>query len=216
MAAHGGVIFDLDGTLVDSNDAHALTWTEALAEFGFTVPFARVRPLIGMGGDKLLPALVGVAEDSPEGRPVVRRRDVLMARAIEGLRPFPGARALLDELRARGRRLVLASSGRGGDVARILAGAGLDGAFDAVVTASDAERSKPDPDIVQAALAALGPGRAVMVGDTIYDLVAARRAGIPALALRCGGAPEADLADAAAIYDDPADLLARLDGSPLA
>ncbi len=213
-----GVIFDLDGTLVDSNDAHTLAWVESLAEFGWTVTPAQVRPLIGMGGDKLLPTLIGIEEDSAEGRPIRRRRSRLMARYTESMRPCHGARALLDALRARGLRLAVATSAHASDVDALLTAAGVRGCFDVVISAGDAERSKPDPDIVEAARAALGlsSGEVVMVGDTCYDLEAARRAGIPTIALRCGGADPASLAGAAAIYDDPADLLQHLEDSPLA
>lgn len=213
-----GVIFDLDGTLVDSNDAHVLAWVEALAEFGWTVTQEQVRPLVGMGGDKLLPALVGVEEHGPEGLPISRRRERLMARFVPTLRPFPGTRPLIEALRKRGLRLAMASSGNHGDVERLLERAELQGCFDAVISADDAERSKPDPDIVEAARAALDlpASEVVMIGDTHYDLEAARRAGITAIAFRCGGAPEATLAGAAAIYDGPADLLAQLERSPLA
>ncbi len=212
-----GVIFDLDGTLVDSNDAHVLAWVEALAEFGWTVTQEQVRPLVGMGGDKLLPALVGIAEDGPEGLPISRRRERLMARFVPTLRPFQGAKALLEALRKRGLRLAVASSGKHGDVEKLLALAGLQGHLDAVISADEAERSKPDPDIVETARAALDlpASEVVMIGDTRYDLEAARRAGITAIAFRCGGAPEDTLAGAAAIYDGPADLLAQLDQSLL-
>ena len=212
-----GVIFDLDGTLVDSNEAHVLAWIEALAEFGWTATPEQVRPLVGMGGDKLLPALIGVAEDGPDGRPISRRRARLLARFVPQLRAFPGVRALLEELRRRGLRLAVATSAVRSDAERLLALIGLQDGFDVVVSNDEAEHSKPDPDIVEAARAALGlpASEVVMVGDTRYDLEAARRAGITAVALRCGGAPEDTLSDAAAIYDGPEDLLARLDRSPL-
>lgn len=212
-----GVIFDLDGTLVDSNDAHVIAWTEALSEFGWAVAPERVRPLIGMGGDKLLPALIGVAEDGREGRPIAGRRRHLFARMVPDLRPFPGAAALLDALRARGTKTALASSAGAGDVDALLRVAGLVGRFTAVVTSDDVDASKPEPDLVATALARLGlhAGEALLIGDTRYDIEAARRAGVAALAFRCGGAPDDDLAAALAIYDGPADLLARLGDVPL-
>jgi HAD superfamily hydrolase (TIGR01509 family) len=213
-----GVIFDLDGTLVDSNDAHVLAWTGALAEFGWDIAPERVRPLIGMGGDKLLPALIGVADDGPDGRPIVRRRRHLFARMTPDIRPCPGAARLLDALRERGLPVALASSAGAGDVERLLRAAGLLDRFAAIVTADDVAGSKPDPDLVAVAVARLGlhPGEAVLIGDTRYDIEAARRAGVAAIALRCGGSSDDELAGALAVYDDPADLLARLDESPLA
>lgn len=212
-----GVIFDLDGTLVDSNDAHILAWVEALAEFGWEVTQEQVRPLVGMGSDKLLPALVGVGLDSHEGHPVEKRRQALMTRFIPQLLAFPGAVDLVATLRRRGLRVALASSGTRPDVDHLLALIGLDSSFEAVVTAGEAAHSKPAPDIVEMARAALGlpASECVMIGDTRYDLEAARRAGIPAIGFRCGGMPEDTLGDAVAIYDGPADLLAHLDGSPL-
>lgn len=211
------MIFDLDGTLIDSNDAHILAWVEALAEFGWTVTQEQVRPLVGMGSDKLLPALTGVALDSPEGHPVSTRRQKLMARFDPQLRLFPGAAELLTALRRRGLRIALASSATRPDVDRMLALTGIGGSFDAVVSAGEAEHSKPDPDIVEAARAALGlpASEVMMIGDTRHDLEAARRAEIPALAFRCGGAPEDTLGDSVAIYDGPADLLEHLENSPL-
>lgn len=212
-----GVIFDLDGTLVDSNDAHVLAYVEALAEFGWTVTQEQVRPLIGMGADKLLPTLLGIDADGPEGRPVNRRREHLVARFVPTLRAFPGVVPLIAALRRRGLRLAVASSGTRSDVENLLALAGLQDGFDAVISASEVEHSKPAPDIVEAARAALGlpASEVVMVGDTCYDIAAARRADIACIALRCGGNADDTLAGALAIYDDPADLLARLDDSPL-
>jgi HAD superfamily hydrolase (TIGR01509 family) len=212
-----GVIFDLDGTLVDSNDAHILAWVEALAEFGWNVTQEQVRPLVGMGSDKLLPALAGVALDSNEGHPVSTRRQALMARFVPQLRPFPGAVELVEALRRRGLRIALASSATRPDVDRLLAQIGLENSFDAIVSAGEATHSKPDPDIVESARAALGlpASECVMIGDTRYDLEAARRAEIPSIAFLCGGMPEDTLGDALAIYEGPADLLEHLDASPL-
>lgn len=213
-----GVIFDLDGTLVDSNEAHVLSWTEALGEFGWQVAPEQVRPLIGMGGDRLLPALIGIAEEAPEGRPISRRRQRLMERFLPELRPFAGAQALLRELGRRGLRRAVASSASRADVDRMLERAGLVGCFEAVISADEAASSKPAPDVVEAARTKLGlePGEVIMVGDTRYDVAAARRVGIPAIGLRCGGADDAALAGAVAIYDGPAELLAEIDRSPLA
>lgn len=213
-----GVIFDLDGTLVDSTEAHVLSWVEALGEFGWTVAPELVRPLIGMGGDKLLPALIGVPEDGPEGRPIRKRRQRLMERLLPELRPFPGAQALLREVKGRGLRRALASSGDRKDVEQLLAVGGLGECFDHVVTADDAGRSKPDPDVIAAALARLGlaAGEVIMVGDTRYDVLAARKLGISTIGLRCGGASDEALVGTVAIYDDPMALLEQIEASVLA
>jgi HAD superfamily hydrolase (TIGR01509 family) len=215
-----GVIFDVDGTLIDSNDAHARAWVDALAEYGHRVDFARVRPLIGMGGDKLLPEVIGVAEDTPEGEAISERRaDVFRSRHLPDLRAFPKARELVERLERDGTAVTIASSATKEDLVALLDKAGLRSLADCAASKDDAERSKPDPDIVHAALARLGlrPDDVVMVGDTPYDVEAAQRAGLRAIAFRCGGGwSDADFDGATAIYDGPADLLARLDESPLA
>lgn len=213
-----GVLIDIDGTLLDSNDAHATAWVEALREGGRDVPFARVRPLIGMGGDKVTPELTGHDAESEEARPFLEAKRRHFARLLPTLRPFPGARALLERLRAEGRVLVIATSAGGDEAGKLLEQAGVADLIDEETTKADVERSKPDPDVVRAALrkGGLRADEAVMLGDTPYDVEAAARAGVPAIALRCGGwwGDEA-LAGAAAVYDDPAALLAALDRSPL-
>jgi HAD superfamily hydrolase (TIGR01509 family) len=211
-----GVLFDIDGTLLDSNDAHARAWVEALHEAGHDVPFARVRRLIGMGADKLLPELGLEAEDRT-GRAVAARRGALFReRHLPTVAPLPGARALVERLRAGGFRLGVATSAPPEEAALLLERAGVAGLL-ASRAAGGAADSKPDPDIVQAALRAIGlPGsEAVLIGDTPYDVAAAARAGVVAIAFRSGGWDDEALAGALAVYDGPADLLSRLDGSPL-
>jgi HAD superfamily hydrolase (TIGR01509 family) len=214
-----GVILDVDGTLLDSNDAHARAWVVALAEHGHRVPFERVRPMIGMGGDKVLPELVGIEEDSPEGRSIsTRRGEIFRTRYLPTLRAFPRVRELVARLEQRGDRVVVASSASEEDLGALLDRVGLRRLVDGATSKDDADRSKPDPDVVRAALGRLGmaPASVVMVGDTPYDVEAAKRAGVPTVALRSGGGwRDADFAGAAAIYDDAADLLAHLDQSPL-
>lgn len=214
-----GVIFDVDGTLLDSNDAHARSWVEALGEHGYAVELERVRPLIGMGGDKVLPELTGLAEDSPEGRAIsTRRGEIFRTRYLPSLRAFPKVRDLIARLEEDGEAIAVASSASEDDLAALLDKAGLRHLVDDAASKDDAERSKPDPDIVQAALDRLDlpPELVVMVGDTPYDVEAATRAGVRTIALRSGGCwTDADFAGAAAIYDDPADLLAHLDESPI-
>jgi HAD superfamily hydrolase (TIGR01509 family) len=214
-----GVIFDVDGTLVDSNDAHAAAWVQALLEGGHPVTFPRVRPLIGMGGDKLLPALTGVSAESPEGKAMEKRRgEIFRTRFLPKLRPFPGARELVAALKERGLKLAVASSASKDDLAALLQVTGVAELFEEKTSSDDAERSKPDPDIVAAALKRLGcaPSEAVMIGDTPYDVEAAGRVGVACIALRCGGWDDRSLAGAAAIYDGPAHLLGQVDASPIA
>jgi HAD superfamily hydrolase (TIGR01509 family) len=211
------VIFDVDGTLVDSNDAHAQAWVDALADRGRRVEFARVRPLIGMGGDKLLAEAAGIDVESPEGKDIdARRRDIFTRRFLPHLAPTRGARELLEWLRDQRMRLVVATSAQQAELGNLLRVAGATKFFDATTSSDDAERSKPDPDIVQAAIARTGCADAevIMIGDTPYDIEAAHRAHIDVIALRSGGWPDRDLARAAAIYDDPADLLEHYDLSP--
>lgn len=211
-----GVLLDIDGTLIDSNDAHALAWVAALAEQDIHVRREDVRRLIGMGGDKLLPAITGVDAESALGQGIGERRaELFRERYLPGVSAFPGSRALLERMSADGLTLVAASSAKADELGALLARAGATGLLRGATSSDDAERSKPDPDIVVEAIARSGhhPGELVMLGDTPYDVEAGTRAGVPVVALRCGGWDDADLRGAAAIYDGPADLLARYDAS---
>ncbi len=211
------VLLDIDGTLIDSNDAHAAAWVDALAEAGFEVAFDRVRALIGKGGDKVLPELTGVESDSPRGVEISERRGAIFKKTYAStLRPFPDARALLERFKALGLKLVVATSANERDVTPLLKIAKVDDLVETRTSSSDAERSKPDPDILQVALARAGckPHEAIMLGDTPYDLESARKAGVASVAVRSGGWKDRDLAGAAAIYNDVADLLRNLEGSP--
>jgi len=212
------VILDIDGTLINSNDAHARAWVDALSELGVEAPFADVRRCIGMGGDKLLPAIAGLAEDSALGKRVSKRRSELFkAQHLPHLQAFPQVRALLQKMRACGLALAVASSAKPEELEPFLALAQVQDLIEGKASSGDASSSKPDPDIVQAAITKLGfqPARIIMLGDTPYDIEAAARAGVRTIALRCGGRSDLDLAGALAIYDDPADLLAQFDSSVL-
>jgi len=219
MAHTRAVIFDVDGTLIDSNDAHAHAWVEALIACGHPVTFAQVRPLIGMGGDKILPRLAGVEKESAEGKAIDARRSALFSRTyLPKLHAFPGTRELLLALHGRGLRLVVASSSKEDELKPLLALTGAPEVFAARTSSKEAPESKPDPDVVHAALQRTGAPAAevVMVGDTPYDFEAARRAGLRFVGVRCGGWGDGTFAGAVAVYDGPADLLAQLDRSPLA
>jgi len=211
------VIFDVDGTLIDSNNAHAQAWVQAIAESGRHVEFARVRPLIGMGGDKLLPEVTGISIDSPEGKSIAgRRREIFARDFLPHLQPTRGAQRLLEWLRDDRKTLVVATSAEEDEVEGLLRVAGASKMFDSTASSDDAERSKPDPDIVAAALerSKCPASETIMIGDTPYDIEAAQRAGIEVIALRSGGWADSELRGAVAIYDDPADLLEHYDVSP--
>jgi HAD superfamily hydrolase (TIGR01509 family) len=206
------VLLDVDGTLIGSNAAHAEAWTQALCEHGVTVDVGQIRPLIGMGADKLVPAVASVSADSTLGQSMGRRKKAIFETLLPGLQPTPGARALLEYLIEQGTQLVIATSADDREMEALLQRAGVDGLLPQRASKDDAAESKPDPDIVHAALIRSGasPESAVMIGDTPYDIEAAGRAGIGAIALRCGGHwSDGDLRDAVGIFDDPAALLAR-------
>ena len=213
-----GVIFDIDGTLVDSNDVHAQSWVETFREAGYDVPFEVVRPLIGMGGDKLLPKTIGVRHDSSEGKKLTKRRsEIFREKYLPRLKPLDGSRALVERVRADGLKPVVATSAKDEDLNGLLKAAGVADLMEEKATASDAKRSKPDPDIVEAAIeqAGLRPDELVMIGDTPYDVEAATRAGVRIIGFRSGGWKDEDLSGAVAIYDGPADLLANYSSSVL-
>jgi HAD superfamily hydrolase (TIGR01549 family) len=204
------VLFDVDGTLIDSNDAHASAWTQALQRHGFRARIEDVRRCIGMGGDKLLPAVSGIEEDSGVGQAVVTDKKAIFSSLLPTLESTPGARALVEYLTARGMRLVIATSADDKELEALLTQAGVIDLFPMRTSKDDANESKPDPDIVKAALHKVKATleRTVMVGDTPYDIEAATRAGIPCLALRSGGGwSDAELSAARALFDDPAALL---------
>jgi HAD superfamily hydrolase (TIGR01549 family) len=208
------ILFDVDGTLVDSNDAHAHAWVQAFAETGITVDFAVVRRCIGMGGDKLMPAVSGVDEETPTGKAISsRRREIFKSVWLPRLQPFRDADRLAAALHARGYTLVAASSAKRDELKPLLDIAGVTPHFDGATSSDDAAESKPDPDIVDAALkrAKSRPDEAIMVGDTPYDLEAARRAGVALIAFRCGGWGDAELQGALAIYDGPWEMLTAVE-----
>jgi HAD superfamily hydrolase (TIGR01509 family) len=213
-----GVIFDIDGTLVDSNDAHAHSWADTFAEAGYEVPFDVVRPLIGMGADKLLPKTIDVTHDSDEGKKLLARRsEIFQEKYLPRLKPLPGSRALVLRVRADGLKAIVATSAKEDELKGLLQAATVNDLMEEKATASDAKRSKPDPDIVEAAVGQSGIGKAnlIMIGDTPYDVEAATRAGVKCIGFRSGGWNDDSLKDAVAIYDGPADLLAHYDASPL-
>ena len=212
------VLFDVDGTLVDSNDAHAYAWVDAFADAGVHVDFEPVRRAIGMGGDKLIPAVSGIDHESPIGKKISTfRGKIFKSRYLPWLKPFEGAAGLVSAVKAAGLTAVAASSAEKEELHALLGIAGARLLMDGATSSDDAEASKPEPDIIHAALqqANAAPDAAVLIGDTPYDIEAAGKAGVAAIALRCGGWNDEELRGAIAIYNGPWDLLSALDASPL-
>jgi HAD superfamily hydrolase (TIGR01509 family) len=213
-----GVIFDIDGTLVDSNDAHAQAWVETFAEAGYDVPFEKVRPLIGMGGDKLLPKTIGISRDSDEGKKLGERRGKLFrSKYLPRLRALPGSRELVLRVKQDGLKAIVATSAKDEELKGLLKAARVEDLMEEKATASDAKRSKPDPDIVEAAVDESGSSakQLVMIGDTPYDIEAATKAGVRAIGFLSGGWSRDDLEGAVEIYEGPSDLLTHYDSSLL-
>lgn len=213
------VIFDVDGTLVDSNDAHARAWVAAFAEHGVTVAYESVRRAIGMGGDKLVPLVAGFEEDSPQGKPIAKRRGEIFRQVwLPQLKPFPRTRELVQRVRDQGVVLAVASSAAEDELHPLLEVAGVADLIPTRTSSDDAGKSKPDPDIVKAALERTGcsAAEAIMIGDTPYDVEAAGRAGVKIIALECGGWDRADLRNATEVYRNASELLDRYHESILA
>lgn len=211
------MLLDVDGTLIDSNDAHANAWVDVCREFGYEVPFEKVRWLVGMGGDKVLPELTGLTDDSADGEKILKRRgEIFREQYLPHLHAFDGAYDLLVRLRDDGFVLVVATSASAEDLEALLKRGGFDDVIEKASTSDDAEESKPAPDIVEAALkkANVGADRALMLGDTPYDIEAAVRAGVAIVAVRCGGWQDDDLRGAIAVFDSPADILTHYSESP--
>ncbi len=214
-----GVILDLDGTVIDSNDAHAQAWVKAMEEAGYRPDFQEVRRAIGMGGDFLLPRTLGLDSEGEAGRRISRRRkELFAAEHLPRLHPFPGGRELVELLRREGIRTVVGSSSKPEEVQEMLRLAGIEDLVDQVVTAGDVENAKPEPDVVQAGLERLDlpPDRVLMLGDTPYDIEAAFRAGVRTVAVESGGWEAGELEGALAVYRDLQDLLRNYAASPLA
>lgn len=206
------VIFDVDGTLVDSVDLHTRAWQEALAHFGYEVGFQLIRSQIGKGGDQLMPVFVPEADlKRVEEELDSFRSDLFKRKYLDQVRGFHRTRALFQHLKAEGKRVALASSAKGDELAYYKRAADIDDLVDTETSSDDAERSKPYPDIFQAALDRLGVAaeRAVVIGDSPWDAVAARKAGLRTIGVLCGGFPEADLREAgcAEIRQGPEDIL---------
>ena len=215
------VIFDVDGTLIDSNEAHVQTWVDVFRQFGFERDAAAFRPQMGKGGDNLMPEFLSSKEIERFGKDMEKaRKELFTSRHLPHLHAFPKVRALFELIAADRRQIVLASSASAKEVRGYAKLAEVDDLIQSATSRDDAERSKPHPDIFEAALATLdgiSAEEALVVGDSPFDAEAASKLGLRTIGLLCGGFPEETLRQAGciAIYRDPADLLANYDRSPL-
>lgn len=216
--SHTTVVLDLDGTLVDSVPHHVVAWTSAFHDVGLRVASTTIHRAIGMGGDRLVTHVAGAAAESAVGDDVRSLHDSHFRAGLRSVSELDGASDLLTTLAERGHQLVLASSSEADLVDELLDRVGARARLDVVVSSSDAERSKPAADIVEAAVARVGPGPAIVIGDAVWDVLAADAASLPCIGLGSGGIDSHHLraAGAVAVYDGPRDLLDQLGDSPLA
>ena len=216
MTSKPGILFDVDGTLVDTTYLHTVAWWEALRQHDNDVPMAEIHRSIGMGSDHILEHLLGPDRDTDADDAIVKAHDILYGAWWERLRPLPGAADLLRACAERGLTVVLASSAKEPELKRLRRVLDADDVITAATSSADAESSKPAPDILQAALdqSDVDPGNCVFVGDAVWDVKAAGKLDIPCIGLECGGTSAAELADAGAVatYRDPAALLAAVVG----
>jgi HAD superfamily hydrolase (TIGR01509 family) len=215
-----GVLFDVDGTLVDTTYLHTICWWEALRQADHDVPMARIHRSVGMGSDKLLEQLLGPERDRSADRELRDVHDTHFGAYWSRLRPLPGAADLLRACAGRGLRVLLATSASEPEMRALRAALNADDVIAEATSAADAQESKPAPDIIASALTQSGvdPARAVFVGDSVWDVAAAAHLDIPCIAVTCGGTSRGELAGAGAVavYDDPAAVLAALEASPIA
>jgi HAD superfamily hydrolase (TIGR01509 family) len=217
------IIFDIDGTLLDSVDLHAKAWQEAFEHFGYSFSFEKIRSQIGKGGDQLLPVFLSEEDQKSKGEEIKEYRgDLFKKKYLGQVRPFPGVRDLFLKIKSHGQQRALASSAKGDEIQVFAKCAGIEDLVDTASSSADAERSKPHPDIFEVTLEKLGDSidrsDVVVVGDSPHDAEAARKAGLRMVGVLCGGFREEDLRAAGAehIYGGPEDLLRRYDDSPLA
>ncbi|MEV6412549.1 HAD family hydrolase [Kribbella sp. NPDC051718] len=213
-------VLDIDGTLVDSNYHHALAWYRALRSVGETYPVWRLHRLIGMGGDQVVTAIGGEDLERRVGDRVREEQGKEVDALLDEMALLPGARDLLLAIKERGHRLVLASSAQERHVDVFLDKLDARGIVDGWTTSADVEESKPAPDLLQVALRKLGvssDAASVVIGDSVWDVKAATRAGMPVIVVRSGGFGDDELREAGAkdIYDTPGDLMEALDSTPL-
>ncbi len=211
-------ILDIDGTLVDTNYHHAVAWYRAFHQHEIVLPIWRIHTHMGMGGDQLVGSLCGQRTEEEKGDDIRAAEKVLYAELIGEVEPLRGARELIEELKGRGHAVVLASSAKEDEVNHYLDLLDARDLADDWTTSADVESTKPQPDLVNAAMEKAGTGEAVMVGDTPWDVQAAERAGIETVAVLTGGFSEAELreAGAVAVFESIEELSEALDDTPLA
>ncbi|CAA9406895.1 MAG: hypothetical protein AVDCRST_MAG74-1936 [uncultured Pyrinomonadaceae bacterium] len=215
------IIFDVDGTLVDTVDMHAEAWQRAFREFGKELEFQLVREQIGKGGDQLMPEFLSEKELEEFGEKLEERRTELFdTEYLPKTKPFPKVRELCERIKKDDIKIVLASSATGDEVEFFKKAMNIADLLEAETTTDDAEASKPEPDIFEAALKRIGDpdaSRYIVVGDTPYDAIAAGKINLKTIGVLSGGFPEQSLREAGCveIYKDPADLLARYDESAI-
>ena len=211
-------ILDIDGTLVDTNFHHAIAWYRAFRQHGELLPIWRIHRHIGMGGDQLVGALCGEEVEEAKGDDIRSAEGSLYLALIEEVEPLHGARELIAELKERGHAVVLASSAKEQEVDHYLDLLDARELADDWTSSADVETTKPEPDLVQAAVEKAGGGAAVMIGDSTWDCEAGKRAGVETVAVLTGGFSEAELEDAGAVlvYRSIDELRQSLDDTPLA
>ena len=216
--ARPAAILDVDGTLVDTNYQHALAWFRAFRQHGVVLPIWRIHRHIGMGGDQLVASLVSEAFDEEQGDDVRAAEKALYLSLIDEVQPLEGARELITDLRENGHAVVLASSAKADEVDHYLELLDARGVVDGWTTSADVESTKPEPDLVAAAVEKAGGGKAVMVGDSTWDCESAKRAGLKSVGVLMGGFSERELLDAGAecVFDSLVSLRENLAETPLA
>ena len=210
-------ILDIDGTLVDTNYHHAIAWYRAFRQHELIVPVWRIHRALGMGGDQLVTHLVGEEADEEHGDDIRTAEKALYLTFIEEVEPFEGARELMVDLKERGHRVVLASSAKANELDHYLDLLDARAVADDWTSSADVEQTKPAPDLVQAALEKAGTDTGVMVGDTNWDIEAARNAGVETIAVMTGGFGRDELQDAGAVavFDSMQELRQRIAETPL-
>ena len=203
--------------MVETNYHHAIAWYRAFTQNGVELPVWRIHRAIGMGGDQLVAALAGDNVEKEKGEDIRTAEKALYMAMIHEVRPLPGARKLMETLKERGHKVVLASSAKQDEIEHYIDLLDARDVADDWTSSADVEQTKPNPDLVKTALDKVGGGDAVMIGDSVWDVEAAKRAGIPTIAVRTGGFGHDELAQAGAtnVFESIDELLDSLEETPL-